>query len=150
MMPYTHQPSLPRATKQNVDWYEAHWKQMELVKRVRQVPACSLPFTQPGRSLSTPAATVPMPTGLQRAADLRDARGMYMGIKKATGPTPIKSAPLKSKSGATTTDQGKPLERWVEHYLELYATQNVITITALYAIPVLPIMDELDWSPTIE
>ena len=75
---------------------------------------------------------------------------MYLGIKKATGPTPSKSAPLKSKSGNTITDQGKQLERWVEHYLELYATQNVVTETALDTIPVLPVMDELDLSPTTE
>ena len=42
------------------------------------------------------------------------------------------------------------MERWVEHYLELYATQSVETETALDVIPVLPVMDELDSSPTTE
>ena len=46
------------------------------------------------------------------------------------------------------TDQDKQLERWVEHYLELYSTQNVVTDTALNAIPNLPVMVELDTLPT--
>ena len=48
------------------------------------------------------------------------------------------------------TDQAKQLERWVEHYLELYATQNVITDAALAAIPDLPVMEELHTPPTEE
>ena len=75
---------------------------------------------------------------------------MYEGIKKATGPAPRKSAPLKSKTDDVITDQGKQLERWVEHYLELYATQNVVTDVALAAIPDLPVMEELDDLPTKE
>lgn len=50
---------------------------------------------------------------------------MYEGIKIATGPSTIKTAPLKSKSGETITDQRKQLGRWLEHYLELYATQSM-------------------------
>ena len=42
------------------------------------------------------------------------------------------------------TDQGKQLEHWVEHYLELYATQNILTDVALAAIPDLPVMEEFD------
>ena len=68
---------------------------------------------------------------------------MYEGIKKATGPAPSKSAPLKSKTGEMITGQAKQLERWVEHYLEVYATQNVITDAALAAIPDLPVMEDL-------
>ncbi|CAE1324416.1 unnamed protein product [Acanthosepion pharaonis] len=45
---------------------------------------------------------------------------MYAGIKTATGLTPIKTAPLKSKAGEVITDRGKQLEPWVEHYLELH------------------------------
>ena len=58
---------------------------------------------------------------------------MYEGIKTATGPTATKTAPLKSKTGEVITDQSKQLERWVEHYLELYATRNVVTASALDA-----------------
>ena len=74
---------------------------------------------------------------IQRAADFRDARGMYMGVKKTTGPTPTKSAPLMSKSGYTITEQGRQLECWVKHYFKLYSAWNVVTQTALDPIPVL-------------
>ena len=42
------------------------------------------------------------------------------------------------------------LQRWVEHYLELYSTQNIVTDTALNALPGLPVMEELDNTPTLE
>jgi len=75
---------------------------------------------------------------------------MYNGIKTATGPTATKTAPLRSKTGEVITDQGKQLERWVEHYLELYATQNVVTDAALDGLPSLTVMEELDALPTEE
>ena len=62
---------------------------------------------------------------LQQYAKKGDARGMYEGIKKATGPATVKTAPLKSKTGEVITDQEKQLQRWVD----LYATQNVVTDT---------------------
>ncbi|GAA6072584.1 RNA-directed DNA polymerase from mobile element jockey-like [Tachysurus ichikawai] len=75
---------------------------------------------------------------------------MYEGIKKATVPLTSKIVPLKSKTGEVIKDQEKQLQRWVEHYLELYATQNVVTDTALDTIPDLPVMEELDTPPTLE
>ncbi|GAA6075935.1 RNA-directed DNA polymerase from mobile element jockey-like [Tachysurus ichikawai] len=75
---------------------------------------------------------------------------MYEGIKKATGPPTSKIVPLKSKTGEVIKGQGKQLQRWVEHYLELYATQNIVTDTAIDAIPDLPVMEELDTPPTLE
>ncbi|CAE1314375.1 unnamed protein product [Acanthosepion pharaonis] len=75
---------------------------------------------------------------------------MYAGIKTDTGSTPTKTAPLKSKTGEIITDQGKQLDRWVEHYLELYATQNVVTGATLDTLPSLPVMEELDSSPSAE
>ena len=70
---------------------------------------------------------------------------MYEGIKTATGPTSVKTAPLKSK-----TDQSMPLQRWVKHYPELYSTQNIVTDSALNALPGLPVIEELDNTPTLE
>lgn len=75
---------------------------------------------------------------------------MYEGIKKATGPLTSKTTPLKSKKGDVITDQGKQLQHWVEHYLELYATQNVVNHTAMDVIPDLPIMYKLDTPPSLE
>ena len=36
------------------------------------------------------------------------------------------------------------MERWVEHYIELYARENVVTEDALNAIECLPELEELD------
>jgi hypothetical protein len=68
---------------------------------------------------------------------------MYDGIKTVTGPPATKTAPLMSKTGEVITDQGKQLERWVEHYLELYATKNVVSVATLNALPNLTVMEEL-------
>ena len=42
------------------------------------------------------------------------------------------------------------MERWVEHYSELYLRVNVVSEEALMAMESLPIMDELDSKPTLE
>ena len=59
---------------------------------------------------------------------------MYEGIKQATGPFIRKKAPLKSKSGAVITDSSKQMERWAEHYMKLYATENTVLEEALNGI----------------
>ena len=40
------------------------------------------------------------------------------------------------------------MERWVEHYLELYSTENTVSEEALNSIQLMPIMVELDSEPT--
>ena len=79
-----------------------------------------------------------------------NARGMYEGIKKALGPTSSKSAPLKAKSGILLTDKAQQMERWVEHYSELYSRQNVVTPSALDAIVSLSPLDDLDEEPIMD
>ena len=71
-------------------------------------------------------------------------------IKTATGRTSVKTVPLKAKSDEVITDQSKQPQRWVEHYLELYSTQNIVTDAALEALVGLPVMEELDKMPTLE
>ena len=66
------------------------------------------------------------------------------------GPTQNKTAPLKSTTGEVITDNGQQMERWVEHYSELYSRQNVVTTSALDAIKCLPVMGELDNEPTTD
>ena len=41
------------------------------------------------------------------------------------------------------------MERWVEHYSELYARENIVTEDALNAIECLPVLEELDEEPTL-
>ena len=42
------------------------------------------------------------------------------------------------------------MERWVEHYQELYSNESTITDTAIGLTSLLPIMEELDIPPTSE
>ena len=88
----------------------------------------------------------------QHSQDIQTAAitGMYDGIEKALGPTQSKTAPLKSSSGAIITDKGQQMERWVEHYSDLYSREITVSPTALDVIDFLPIMDELDSEPSVE
>lgn len=61
---------------------------------------------------------------IQIAADTGDIRGMYEGIKTAIGPTRKKTAPLKSSTGDVIQERDKQMERWVEHYSELYSRET--------------------------
>ena len=87
---------------------------------------------------------------IQTAAITGNIRGMYDGIKKALGPTQSKTAPLKSSSGAIITDKGQQMERWVQHYSDLYSRENTVSPAALDVIECLPTMDELDSKPSVE
>ncbi|XP_067884622.1 uncharacterized protein [Heterodontus francisci] len=71
-----------------------------------------------------------------------------MALRELLGQPSRRSPPLKSKSGDTITDQGKQMDRWVEHYRELYSRENVVTETILNAAQSLPVMDELDVQPS--
>lgn len=86
---------------------------------------------------------------IQNAAEIGNIRGMYEGIKKALGPTQSKTAPLKTSCGKVITDKIKQMERWVEHYSELYSRENIVATSALDVIDPLPIMVELDTEPTL-
>ena len=87
---------------------------------------------------------------IQMAGATGNIRGMYDGIKKALGPMQSKMAPLKSSTGEVITDQGWQMERWVEHYSNLYSRVNTVTPSALGTIKCMPIMEELNVEPTVD
>ena len=41
------------------------------------------------------------------------------------------------------------MDRWVQHYSELYSRDNVVTKEALNNIECLPVLEELDSKPTL-
>ena len=88
--------------------------------------------------------------GIQTAVDTGNIRGMYEGIKKATGPTQTKTAPLKSSSGVIIHDRGKQMERWVEHYSQLYSQENSVSDSAIDNIEAFTVMEELDEIPSLD
>ncbi|KAI5106715.1 major facilitator superfamily domain-containing protein 1, partial [Silurus meridionalis] len=130
----------------NTDWYEAKWKEMEPVteaKRKALLAYKAAPSPGTLQALRTARKNAQQTarhcantywlnlcTSIQLAAETGDARGMF--------------------EVQDWRSQGKQLQLWVEHYLELDATQNVVTDTALDAIPDLPVMEELDTPPTLE
>ncbi|XP_047500203.1 uncharacterized protein LOC125046469 [Penaeus chinensis] len=86
---------------------------------------------------------------IENASATGNIRAMYEGIKTATGPTQIKSAPLKSSSGELIVDKGKQMDRWKEHYSALYSRQSTVSESALAAMEQLSVLHELDEMPTI-
>ena len=87
---------------------------------------------------------------IQSAAITGNIRRIYDGIKKTVGPTLNKTAPPRSSTREVITDRGHQLERWVEHYSDIYSRQNIVSPSALDAVECLPTMEELDTEPTLE
>jgi len=87
---------------------------------------------------------------IQTAADTGNTRGVYEGMKKAFGPSARKTAPLKSSTGEILTNRSEQMERWAEHYQDLYLRENEVTEMAVDSILSLPVMEELDEPPTEE
>lgn len=77
-------------------------------------------------------------------------RTMYAGIKSIIGPTGRKTAPLKSKDGSTITEKSKQLERWIEHYSELYGQESSFNQETIDSIPNSNILYNLDTEPDVE
>ncbi|XP_033111734.1 uncharacterized protein LOC117112703 [Anneissia japonica] len=123
-----------------------HWHQLDLIiTRRRDLPSVLHTRTYHSADCDTDHSLVISKT----ASDKGDLRMMYEGIKKAIGPTIIKTAPLKSLNGEVLTDKNKQMSRWVEHYLELYSTETDISQVALDTLPQLPVMGELDHEPSV-
>ena len=158
--------SFGKKERKNADWSEACWEEMQPVTEAKrkamlahkQNPSPSTrDALRAARSKAQQTARrcaneywQNICAKIQLAADCGHSNGTYEGIKTATGPTSVKTAPLKSKTGEVITDQSMQLQRWVEHYLELYSTQDIVTDTALNALPGLPVIEELDNTPTLE
>ena len=155
-----------KKTRENTDWFDAHWDEMKPVteaKRKALMAYKEKPTPDTLHALKTAKMHAQkvarqcantywlnLCASIQSAADMGNAKAMYENIKKATGPPTSKVAPLKSKTGEIIKDQAEQLKRWIEHYLELYATINTVSSTALDDIPDMPLMEELDVIPTQE
>nr|XP_054771645.1 uncharacterized protein LOC129279571 [Lytechinus pictus] len=87
---------------------------------------------------------------IQLAADNGNTRGMYAGIKKIFGPTIKKTSHLKSTTGEIITDKKLQMERWVEHYEELYSREVMVNEATVESIESLPVMEDLDTVPSLE
>ncbi|XP_046962200.1 uncharacterized protein LOC124531734 [Vanessa cardui] len=87
---------------------------------------------------------------IQACASAGDTGGVYAGIKRALGPTPKKTAPLKEIDGSVITDSTRQMASWVEHYKVLYSCPVDIKPDAVELVPKLATWHELDAAPTVE
>uniref|UniRef100_A0A2C9M091 Uncharacterized protein n=1 Tax=Biomphalaria glabrata TaxID=6526 RepID=A0A2C9M091_BIOGL len=71
-------------------------------------------------------------------------------MRKAFGPHTSKCAPLKSKDGSVISDRVLQMERWVEHYAELYQIEITISQNAVSNFPSLPVLRELHETPSVK
>lgn len=79
-----------------------------------------------------------------------DYRGMYQNIKVATGPPIRKRATIKDLNGAPISDKTKQMDRWAQHYADLYAEPISISASALESLDGFPVASVLDDAPSYE
>ncbi|XP_037804507.1 uncharacterized protein LOC119598887 [Penaeus monodon] len=127
--------------RQNPDWFEAGIAELEpaieakraaLINHKREPTVKSLAALRKARNDSQRIVRrcandywINLCESIQLSADCGNIRGMYEGMKKAFGPSINKIAPLKSTAGDIITVCSKQMERWAEHYQELYSRENV-------------------------
>ena len=56
---------------------------------------------------------------------------------------------IQINTGETITVKSKQMERWVEHYSDLYGRENIIYDATLETVKRLPVMEELDETPIL-
>ncbi|XP_073965599.1 uncharacterized protein [Choristoneura fumiferana] len=88
--------------------------------------------------------------GIQACANTGDIGGVYEGIKRALGPIPKKTAPLKEVDGSIIANSSRQMTRWVEHYTGLFSCPVDIKPEAVDLVPNLATLHELDGAPTVE
>ena len=154
-----------KKTSRSQDWFEAKSDVMTPVIEAKRVALAEYKLSPSEKNLQIIRAArakaqqtarhcaneywTELSDNVQKAATTGNIRGMYDGIKKALGPVQCKTAPLKSSTGEVITDKGQQMERWVEHYSDLYSKENTVYHSALEAIERLPTMDELDAEPIV-
>jgi exonuclease III len=89
-------------------------------------------------------------TELQVAADHRDFRSFYQGLKAVYGPTYKANAAIKSKDGAMLTEPAQVLDRWAEHFNGVLNQDSEFDMSVLDEIPQWDVNMSLAALPTID
>ena len=87
---------------------------------------------------------------LQDAADSRDFKTFYQGLKAVYGPTHKASQAVKSKDGVLQTEPSKVLDRWAEHFKGVLNQDSDFDRTVLDDLPQYPIDHSLAETPSLE
>ena len=152
--------------RKHQDWFEDHIEEIEpfiVMKREALIAYKDLPSQRNLRKLRKARSEAQkiarecankywndLSHKIQNCADTGNIQGMYRGLKQAFGPSSIKSAPIKTKTGEIITERGQQMKRWAEHYEDLFSTIKVTTEEALSGVPELPVIPELDEIPSLE
>ena len=87
---------------------------------------------------------------LQCAADRRDFKTFYQGLKAVHGPVHKASQSIKSKDGVLLTEPSKILDRWAEHFKEVLNQDSDFDMSVLHELPQYNVEPELDAPPSLE
>ena len=87
---------------------------------------------------------------LQDAADKRDYKVFYQGLKAVYGPSHKASPAIKSKDGVLLTEPAQVLTRWSEHFNGVLNSDSEFDTSVLEEIPQWETNTSLSTLPTIE
>ena len=86
-------------------------------------------------------------TRIETARDSGNIKEMFEAIKTATGPSIQTAGVLKKKDGTVIEDQDQKLNRWIEHYSELYGTEGTADHAYITNLPATATDHSLDEHP---
>ena len=88
---------------------------------------------------------------IQKAADMKDSKSFYEGLKKVYGPKESSNSPVLSADGETLhTDKSEILLRWKEHFESVLNSNSEIDEEVISSIPQRPEIPGLAFLPTFE
>ena len=87
---------------------------------------------------------------LQRAADRRDSRTFYKGMREVHGPVHKVSPAIKSKDGVLLTDPLQVRSRWGEHFKDVLNQVSDFDRYVLEDLPQWDVNPSLDDRPTLK
>ena len=87
---------------------------------------------------------------IQEASNKKDSKAMYNLFREVYGPQPSKVSPLRSKDGSTLIrDSEGIMNRWQEHYQELFINPSVVDTTVIENLPQFDVVHEMDNHPVL-
>ena len=87
---------------------------------------------------------------LQNAADRRDFKTFYQGLKAVHGPIHKASPSVKSKDGVLLTEPSKVLDRWAEHFKGVLNQDSDFDMSLLDELPQWDVNTDLSDLPTLD
>ena len=88
---------------------------------------------------------------LQQAADMKDTKRFYDGLKTVFGPKTSGVTPLCSADGQTLlTGSSEILQRWAEHFNNLLNQPSQVDEDAINKFPQWPLQEELSTPPSLD